>query len=163
MTPHLAEQPQQQAREVLLPCPFCGATGDDLLMAVPPGPDHVYCRSCCSSGPVRERIAEANDAWNTRVPAPQGDAGEVAEALVDALPKHRVVRPLEWVVHIDAIAAALQSREQAARAEERERCAKVAAMVPAPDTYTTPVAAHAWDMACITCAAAIRATAGDGR
>jgi hypothetical protein len=79
MTPHLAEQPQQQAREVLLPCPFCGATGDDLLMAVPPGPDHVYCRSCCSSGPVRERIAEANDAWNTRAPAPQGDAGDAGE------------------------------------------------------------------------------------
>jgi hypothetical protein len=90
MTPHLAEQ----ARVTV--CERCFWNGANVVLRAAE-PCHK-----CGSWAARTITIDTPPA-----PAPQGDAGEVAEALVDALPKHRVVRPLEWVVHIDAIAAAL--------------------------------------------------------
>jgi hypothetical protein len=68
----------------LLPCPFCGAAGDDILLEkdnYEDAADYVVCSHCSCQGPYREgnrrpypiailngagRTAEA--LWNTRTP-----------------------------------------------------------------------------------------------
>jgi hypothetical protein len=125
----------------LAPCPFCGGEAylrtreDESLF------NHnivswtiVGCRSCNFDFETCEDVEpDAVTAWNCRAAtAPQGDAGEVAETLVNTWVAAGdpffagMLYSSEKQPLIDAIAAALTQREQAARAAERERCAKAA-------------------------------------
>jgi hypothetical protein len=125
----------------LAPCPFCGGEAylrtreDESLF------NHnivswtiVGCRSCNFDFETCEDVEpDAVTAWNCRAAtAPQGDAGEVAETLVNTWVAAGdpffagMLYSSEKQPLIDAIAAVLTQREQAARAAERERCAKAA-------------------------------------
>jgi hypothetical protein len=186
MTPHLAEQPQQQAQEVADAVETAAQAWVDRAVAV-----HAGERPCDISD-YRDAFLFALDQLTAALaPAPQ-DAGEVRP---DDGPELWCRQHIGWLKSYAAgmspdnwcdmqlriqrqidelsvdITAALQSRDQAARAGERERCAKVAdeardnALLNA---HTTTIAAsrrhwQAQYTGAAAIAAAIRATAGDGR
>lgn len=70
--------------ETLAECPFCGATGDDLMLFCDPqegldnsGPSRrVQCAGCNVEAPYYSTQAEAIEAWNRRTPTAAG-SGEV--------------------------------------------------------------------------------------
>jgi Lar family restriction alleviation protein len=74
--------------ETLAPCPFCGATGDDLMLFCDPreerdnsGPSRrVQCAGCNVEAPFYSTQAEAIEAWNRRTPIAAG-SGDATEAL----------------------------------------------------------------------------------
>lgn len=53
----------------LLPCPFCGS--DKLSVSL-----HVYCNTCGSDGPYRERREDAMMMWNRRANSMHGNESE---------------------------------------------------------------------------------------
>lgn len=76
------------AQEDLLNCPFC-QRADELECLHKGAADewwwHVFCDTCCATGPSEPTKAEAIAAWNTRLsPAPEGvDAREAFQVRVD--------------------------------------------------------------------------------
>lgn len=78
--------PKQQ--QELEPCPFCGASGEDLMLFCDPaeardnsGPSRrIQCAQCHIEAPYYDTEVEAITAWNTRTPAATADR----EVLVDA-------------------------------------------------------------------------------
>jgi hypothetical protein len=62
----------------------------------------------------------------------------------------------DWVCFSEEIEAFAALVTAAARADEREACAKVCDELPAPDIYNNTDKSM-WDVTCIDCATAIRA------
>ena len=78
--PGLKGEVMQVTGDNLKPCPFCGASGDDLMMFCDPaegrfnnGPSRrVQCGGCCIEAPYYPTEAEDVDAWNRRVTPADG-------------------------------------------------------------------------------------------
>ena len=72
--PKMSEPKTQKEAESFraLSCPFCGAKkldmleADDKLKELVRRVHWLYCKGCHASGPVKETVLEAAEAWNRR-------------------------------------------------------------------------------------------------
>ena len=85
-----------QVTDALKPCPFCGTSGEDLMLFCDPeeardnsGPSRrVQCGGCHIEAPYYDTEAEAITAWNTRaLSAPAQEPVAWAKALADEIAK----------------------------------------------------------------------------
>lgn len=123
----------------LKPCPFCGGTNTS---AADTGVHWVACNSCDAEGPIRDTGHEAIAAWNTRTASLQGE-----DAVERVARRHNLLviaresggkefGPNTWNISFTdetwqafthaILATGLVPDEAAIRADEREKCAKVA-------------------------------------
>lgn len=70
-TPHGLRVTRDDGQNVgvdgMLPCPFCGADGDDLFIVNgTPGQAYVACAICLADGPIGGTEGEAVASWDRR-------------------------------------------------------------------------------------------------
>lgn len=73
-------------KNIVLPCPFCGASGDDINLDYNSDISQfwIHCWKCHADGPLANY--NANDAfalWNTRPAPPVGRCGECKHAYIN--------------------------------------------------------------------------------